>query len=51
MCKAWREESILATIEAWREVEIPEADIKKRIMAKYDLTEKEAAEYMLKKSA
>ncbi|MCD7750473.1 MAG: hypothetical protein LUI10_01815 [Lachnospiraceae bacterium] len=59
MCKAWsdaqkdaeRNGMILGTIDAWREVEISEAEIKKKIMAKYDLTEKEAAEYMLKKSA
>ncbi|MCC8196586.1 MAG: hypothetical protein LIO49_07305 [Ruminococcus sp.] len=59
MCKAWsdaqkdaeRNGAILGTIDAWREVQISEIEIKNKIMAKYNLTEKEAAEYMLKKSA
>ena len=59
MCKAWsdaqtdaaRKAAILSAIEAWREVGISETEIKQKIKAKYNLTEQEATEYMLKKSA
>lgn len=59
VCKAWsdaqndaaRKAAILSAIEAWREVGISETEIKQKIMAKYNLTDQEATEYMLKKSA
>ncbi len=55
MCKAWsdaqKDSAIFATIDTWREVPISEAEIKDKIMAKYNLNESEAKNYMLKKSA
>ena len=55
MCKAWsdaqKDSAILATVETLRDLNFMEAEIKEKIMAKYNLTEKEAKEYMLKKSA
>jgi len=52
MCKMvedlTRESAVLAAIEAWREVEIPEAEILKKIMNKYDLNRIEADAYMAK---
>ncbi len=55
MCKAWSDAqenaAILSAIDAWREVAISETEIMNRIMAKYNLSESEARNYMLKKSA
>ncbi len=45
-----RESAVFASIEAWRDVEISEDEIKRMIMAKYNLTEEQAKDYMLKKS-
>ena len=38
---------IEGNIEAWREVGMHDEDIISRLMAKYDLTEEEAKEYLL----
>ncbi|MCD8364279.1 MAG: PIN domain-containing protein [Clostridiales bacterium] len=43
-----RESAVLASIEAWREDDIPEAEILRRIMNKYDLNRTEADAYMAK---
>ncbi|MCD7772091.1 MAG: Rpn family recombination-promoting nuclease/putative transposase [Oscillospiraceae bacterium] len=55
MCKAWsdaqKDSAILATVETLRDLNFVEAEIKEKIMAKYNLAENEAREYMLKKSA
>lgn len=40
------EASIKATIQAYRDVDVPEAEIKARIMKKFDLDEKTAEDYM-----
>ncbi|MCD7847732.1 MAG: hypothetical protein LUG49_06875 [Oscillospiraceae bacterium] len=51
MCKAWKDEAIVTTIETLREVNISDAVIKEKIMTKYSLTEREAKDYLLEKSA
>ncbi len=63
LCKAWedaaieakseglKEGSILSAIDTYREFELSESEIQTKIMAKYNLTEEEAANYMIKKSA
>ncbi len=55
VCKAWddraKDSAILSAIDMCRELGVSEREIKTRIMAKYNLTKKEAAEYMVKKSA
>ncbi len=55
MCKAWqdakKETAILTAIELWRDEKISDEIIKKRIMAKYNLSDKEAEDYMLKTSS
>lgn len=43
-----RESAVLAAIEAWREVDIPEAEILSKIMNKYELNRTEADAYMAK---
>lgn len=43
-----RESAVLASIEAWREDNIPESEILRRIMNKYDLNRTEADAYMAK---
>ncbi len=55
MCKLMEdmrnEATILGAIETLRDLAFSEAEIKDRIIAKYNLTEAEAKNYMLKKSA
>ena len=51
MCKAWKDEAILNSIETARQFNISEDAILENIMSRFDLTESEAKEYMLKKSA
>lgn len=49
--KASREAAILTTIETCREFDMAEADIERKIMGKFEISEEEAREYMLGKSA
>ncbi len=49
--KAAREAAILTAIELWRDDEVSDEIIKKRIMAKYNLSDEEAEDYMLKTSS
>ncbi len=51
VCKAWKDEAIVTTIETLREVNISDPVIEEKIMAKYNLTESEAKDFLLKKSA
>ncbi len=51
VCKAWKDEAIVTTIETMREVNISDPVIEEKIMAKYNLTESEAKDFLLKKSA
>ena len=55
MCKLMEdmrnEATILGAIETLRDLAFSEVEIKDRIVAKYNLTEAEAKNYMLKKSA
>ncbi len=46
-----RKGTILGTIDTYRELRFSESEIMERIMTKYNLTEEEATEYMIKKSA
>ncbi len=48
--EATRNVSISASIDAWREVELSENEIKDRIMAKYNLTEEETIKFMSNES-
>ena len=45
-----REEGILATIEAYREMGLPDSEILNRIVKKFSLTEQEATAYLEKAS-
>ncbi len=59
MCKAWsdaqkdaeRNGAILSAVETARQFNISEDVILENIMSRFNLTESEAKEYMLKKSA
>ncbi|MCD8069280.1 MAG: hypothetical protein LUE87_10430, partial [Lachnospiraceae bacterium] len=59
VCRAWREErefvaqetAILTTIETLRDIDFSESEIREKIMAKYNLSEKKAAEYMIQRIA
>ncbi|MCD8214714.1 MAG: PD-(D/E)XK nuclease family transposase [Clostridiales bacterium] len=49
--KAAKESAILTLIEAYREFNVAESDIKEKIMKKFDISEAKAKEYMLGRSA
>ncbi|MCD7772319.1 MAG: hypothetical protein LUH23_09600 [Oscillospiraceae bacterium] len=55
MCKLMEdmrnEATILGAVETLRDLAFSETEIKNRIMVKYNLTESEANNYLLKKSA